>query len=1201
MRRQSGFKPLGGQRPGVPGLKLSPINTSQASLAREETAAGAETPSGGSDTDSPITGPSTQQRQPPPSQQRQQQQYQQQEQQSKKKKKHGGGGGKKAELASNPLGAVRKNKFKGATYRKGPVKPATKPGEGLSDKTGKFRMFRPVLRSLEELHSLQSGAMTVIQTQQAFTKSGLTHRLRADAAARTLSRIVKEVAESRDAEALRKAIAAAEEAGLTDDDDEIKRASALRMELGLEALLLTTMATCDKTRDLRMLRDAVAAAARGGLGGQPSRVRGGGEAGGKGGGAGGGGAQNKWFLAQGGGPNSRSSNNDDDNANDGTSSRVNPTFAAATALLEVLDREASATAEWALRLVEATSRAHGLEHLPALRAALEEALAAGVPETHTAAKNARRAVGMLEGQLAARAAAEQRLVEATVEARASRTRGNLLQALRACSKLGIRGTKATAAAAAAAAAAANGKTTEQQQQQQQPPPLGGSEAVDAALTLLAELDAESTQLQALGQSLQETAERAAEMLRHRVVRPHGRARVREARAMVVEALGDVQGKLGDDHAAVVQANGVLADASARLKAIAKAEDALQQHLAGGNAKAAPVDPDALAARVEEALDAHVPDDGTSQPLSRARAVVAQLVAAREVAAALQSAAQFATAAVAKATAEDDGVPNPYLHRSDDTAGAPLKTIVAELNQAREGLDAALDDLAKWEAASNAAAGKKAGRALSEAQVERLQAELLRSAAEAARRVRGGDEAYSATTCADAGAEPTVVHCLAHLHCYTALYEEVMATRHRMAIATTTAAAAAAAANAAEDDDAASQALALTQVNSSALAREHAECAALLTEPYCRKAHYLAEAGRLLALLEGARAKAGAHAEMEQARLALRTAIVAAAQSHDFAALDKAVALAATAAGLPPTADEFAWATTLRDGLAPELARHVEGIERLIVEWHDGGDDNDSAGDGGAGSSSSSSGGGGGGGGGDHPRCRRRRDLEWMESAVRQLDVAAGARTAQVGRSHRGGVDPRRLSGDNVCVLPDDAQADAFSRGAALAEEVLAAVEGVYDAHMRQIEGVEARLGEAAAEARAMRVAKALRAAAAEAEACVREHTAAEMARFRARPAVMDVVSRLQEEVAAAQVLLKQIEQEAAAALDQDCEEASCCRWWWLCVRGWLLLADGERGMHIRMRTRLLHSISRLPLADAPPHSSLSPARSLAPLTCSLTH
>lgn len=158
--------------------------------------------------------------------------------------------------ANNPLGASvrRKGKFKGAVYKKRKPKPATKPGKGLTDKRGQFRMFRPPKRTLAELHQAKANVLATIRSMGALAAAGKAGKVHREDAERALKRVMRAVASTGDAEELRQGIKNAQEAGLVPQNGVLRKAQHELQALILEQLLRRKMEECDTSRDSAELR-----------------------------------------------------------------------------------------------------------------------------------------------------------------------------------------------------------------------------------------------------------------------------------------------------------------------------------------------------------------------------------------------------------------------------------------------------------------------------------------------------------------------------------------------------------------------------------------------------------------------------------------------------------------------------------------------------------------------------------------------------------------------------------------------------------------------------------------------------------------------------------------------------------------------------------------------------------------------------------
>ena len=158
--------------------------------------------------------------------------------------------------ANNPLGASirRKGKFKGAVYKRRKPKPATKPGKGLTDKRGQFRMFRQRKRTLADLHQAKANVLATIRTMGALAAAGKAGKVRREDAERALKRVMRSVANTGDAEALRQGVKQAQEAGLTPQNGILRKAQRELESLILQQLLRRKMEECDLSRNSADLR-----------------------------------------------------------------------------------------------------------------------------------------------------------------------------------------------------------------------------------------------------------------------------------------------------------------------------------------------------------------------------------------------------------------------------------------------------------------------------------------------------------------------------------------------------------------------------------------------------------------------------------------------------------------------------------------------------------------------------------------------------------------------------------------------------------------------------------------------------------------------------------------------------------------------------------------------------------------------------------
>ena len=274
-------------------------------------------------------------------------------------------------------------------------------------------------------------------------------------------------------------------------------------------------------------------------------------------------------------------------------------YTEAMKLLNELDEEEQRTAEALARLATATTASRSEKDISRIQDAIKSCRAFGVPESHDVMQAAQQKLAHLHAVQKLKAQAEQRLRQAIVTARRARKKGSIPHEMIACVDLGLAD--------------------------------GPDSSLQEARDLLAELDGEEDRRAALAASLAAATDKARDILDNKVhfvlvvplklmrddefahsgiamgvtrnlikvVRPDGKARIREARAILVEALGAIDGQLEPLHEGVVASQAVLDIANAQLQAVADAESALALYLSNSDVNTAPIDVADIAAHTEQ--------------------------------------------------------------------------------------------------------------------------------------------------------------------------------------------------------------------------------------------------------------------------------------------------------------------------------------------------------------------------------------------------------------------------------------------------------------------------------------------------------------------------------------------------------------------------------------------------------------------------
>eukprot|EP00750_Incisomonas_marina_P011907 INCI16432.1.p1 GENE.INCI16432.1~~INCI16432.1.p1 ORF type:complete len:1824 (+),score=455.99 INCI16432.1:51-5522(+) len=869
--------------------------------------------------------------------------------------------------ANNPLGASirRKGKFKGAVYKRRKPKPATKPGKGLTDKRGQFRMFRQRKRTLADLHQAKANVLATIRTMGALAAAGKAGKVRREDAERALKRVMRSVANTGDAEALRQGVKQAQEAGLTPQNGILRKAQRELESLILQQLLRRKMEECDLSRNSADLRKGMVAAVKGGL------------------------------------------------------SKGTVVYTEAMKLLNELDEEEQRTAEALARLATATTASRSEKDISRIQDAIKSCRAFGVPESHDVMQAAQQKLAHLHAVQKLKAQAEQRLRQAIVTARRARKKGSIPHEMIACVDLGLAD--------------------------------GPDSSLQEARDLLAELDGEEDRRAALAASLAAATDKARDILDNKVVRPDGKARIREARAILVEALGAIDGQLEPLHEGVVASQAVLDIANAQLQAVADAESALALYLSNSDVNTAPIDVADIAAHTEQALHEHVPDDGTSAAVKRGRRVALQLVeeARGQVAGAIQNALALASDCLARVTSDAN------VFSQDGNITLQIGTLQAELEETDNELERSVEAHAKWYRKPVDDSG------LSAAQKARFSAEVVAPLVKEADSLRLRPSGGGASTGCG-----ILWDCKQDLDSYLQLYVAVLEQKGQLQAVVGTG----------PDSDAVALGID-TSVLESCL--ETAKLR-LQSKPYAADAFYIREALAVLEAVQVAKVAAQERGAKEAARIRLREAIVKCCCNHDIASMDEAQG-AAVHAGVAMDSDDVACAEKLKNELLPKLRVHAAAVSATVQEWE--GDDRDDI----------------------------HASLEAMEGMLAKLDEAIAMRRDQETRGGgRQGPTLETLSLETVCALPNGEESELFDRGEVVAEQMRKQIRALYSGYEQALKALEMDLCNALETAKKDRESFPLREAASRAQKGVQPPVTlpGNLARFHGNTSICEAATRL---------------------------------------------------------------------------------------------
>lgn len=512
---------------------------------------------------------------------------------------------KKNPLENNPLGKVTRKKFKKVVYKKGPVKKPTKPGVGLTDKTGQFRMFRPPKRSLEELNLAKKDAMAVLYSKAAFKKAGFEYRSKQEIAEQALETVIKAVQKSRNEDQLKIGIQIARDAKIMEKNTVMRKAQRLLQSLLLEDLLKAKIEECEQTRSEAELKKTIKMTVNEGID-----------------------KQSKAFLR-------------------------------ALQLEEVLKIEKEMLDEAIQQLIEQTNATMTYDAVPALDLAISNVQAVGVPKTNDAVVNAIQVRDRLKKAHEDQLAAEEKLVEITKESRETHKIGILPAAIQTC---------------------IDAKVDD-----------GPGTALESAKALLAALEKEKSAAMELQSMLLNAIQKTRLIIDKEILRPHGKARMQEARDIIAEALGKMGDRFEPNNSTLIEANDILKECDALLKNVLDAELFLSEFLDNPSDLDQAIDISLLKTKIEEALEAHVPDDGSSQPLKQAQTLLNDLLNVYDLISRLQKIADEAMGIVNSVSTRSS---SSLFDRSD---GIVLmgKQFMSNITTVTQQSTAALKDIAEW--------------------------------------------------------------------------------------------------------------------------------------------------------------------------------------------------------------------------------------------------------------------------------------------------------------------------------------------------------------------------------------------------------------------------------------------------------------------------------------------------------------------------
>ena len=525
-------------------------------------------------------------------------------------------------------------------------------------------------------------------------------------------------------------------------------------------------------------------------------------------------------------------------------------------LLGVLETEADARESKIATLIRVTEITRFESDMGNLEQAIADVLAHGVTEDHDAVVAGQKRLTHLVAARKLRQAAERRLRNATKDARRSREKLDVQHALKQCIDLAA--------------------------------PDGPGSAIQEARQLLQELAADEDSRNAAIAALAATTDVAYRTLKHEVTRPDGRARIREVKAMMVDAIAQVEGKIAEDHVVLIEANNALTLATKKLQAVEDAEASLLKYIDNADQETAPIDAAEIHSRIEAALDAHVPEQ-ESAAIAKAKCAIDLLVDAANLAVALKAAAQTASEIWTRVSRK----PNVYTRQDNITL--PVATEQEAISGARAVVQDARSQYNEWMTSNDS-------NSLSSAQKERFNRAVL------VPHLRSIETMFGTESQSDVG---RLNQCCVDLQLYLDLYVATLSVKDQIK-------------GLRSARDASVDTSTLTQC---------LECAVKsFIDPHNVDAFFVQEAKSLLAQVSEEEAAAKQRALTEHAQSTFRVAIVKCCSDQNTEALGAAKATA-LAAGVAEDSAECQIAAKLVAQLIPHLGDLVRDTEAWTDEWY----------------------------------------------------------------------------------------------------------------------------------------------------------------------------------------------------------------------------------------------------------------------------